>query len=73
MTFSQEAKNEVLKSVKNVKGCCASSFLTAVLKAIGSLKLERRKFCFTVEYPDDSEICFIIFLPRTGENKQVSP
>lgn len=49
MTFSQEAKNEVLKSVKNVKGCCASSFLTAVLKAIGSLKLERRKFCFTVE------------------------
>lgn len=49
MTFSQQVKSEVLKSLKNVKGCCASSFLTAVLKAIGSLTLEFRKFSFTIE------------------------
>lgn len=49
MTFSQEVKSEILKSLKNVKGCCASSFLTAVLKAIGSLTLEWRKFCFTIQ------------------------
>ncbi len=49
MTFSQEVKSEVLKSVKNIKGCCARSFLTAVLKAIGSLTLEYKKFYFTVE------------------------
>ena len=49
MTFSQEVKSEVLKSLKNIKGCCAGSFLTAVLKAIGSLTLEFRKFSFTIE------------------------
>ena len=49
MIFSQQVKSEVLKSLKNVKGCCASSFLTAVLKAIGSLTLEFRKFSFTIE------------------------
>lgn len=49
MTFSQEVKSEVLKSLKNIKGCCATSFLTAVLKSIGSLTLENRKFSFTME------------------------
>ncbi|MDE7454497.1 MAG: DNA-binding protein WhiA [Clostridia bacterium] len=49
MTFSQEVKSEILKSLKNVKGCCAASFLTAVLKSIGSLTLEYRKFSFTME------------------------
>jgi len=49
MTFSQEVKSEVLKSLKNIKGCCASPFLTAVLKSIGSLTLEYKKFFFTVE------------------------
>lgn len=49
MTFSQEVKSEIIKSLKNVKGCCASSFLTAVLKAIGSLTLEWRKYSFTIQ------------------------
>lgn len=49
MTFSQEAKSEALKSLKNIKGCCATSFLTAALKAIGSLTLEGRKFYFTIQ------------------------
>lgn len=49
MTFSQEAKIEALKSLKNAKGCCAASFLAAVLKASGSLTLEFHKYSFTVQ------------------------
>lgn len=49
MTFSQDVKSEILKSVRNIKGCCATSFLTAVLKSIGSLSLESRKFSFSIE------------------------
>ena len=49
MTFSQEVKAEVIKSLKSIKGCCAASFLTAVLKSIGSLTLEFKRLSFTVE------------------------
>lgn len=49
MTFSQDVKSEIIKSVRNIKGCCAASFLTAVLKSSGSLALENKKFSFTVE------------------------
>ena len=49
MTFSQSVKNEILKSVRNLKGCCATSFLTAVLKSAGSLTLGTDGFCFTLE------------------------
>ncbi|MCM1533739.1 MAG: DNA-binding protein WhiA [Corallococcus sp.] len=49
MTFSQNVKSEIIKSVRNLKGCCATSFLTAVLKSIGSLSLEYKKFSFTIE------------------------
>lgn len=49
MTFSQEVKSEILKSLKSIKGCCAASFLTAVLKSIGSLTLAYRKFSFTIQ------------------------
>ncbi len=49
MTFSQSVKNEILRSARNAKPCCAAAFLTAVLKAVGSLTLERFGYCFSVE------------------------
>ena len=49
MTFSQSVKNEIFKSVRNLKGCCATSFLTAVLKSAGSLTLGADGFSFTLE------------------------
>lgn len=49
MTFSQSVKSEILKSVRNSKGCCATSFLTAVLKSVGSLTLGRDGYAFSVE------------------------
>lgn len=58
MTFSQEVKSEILKSLKNIKGCCATSFLTAVLKSIGSLTLENRKFSFTIENDNHDFLSF---------------
>ena len=48
MTFSQSVKNEILKSVRNLKGCCATSFLTAVLKSAGSLTLTVNGFSFSL-------------------------
>ena len=48
MTFSQSVKNEILKYVRNLKGCCATSFLTAALKTAGSLTLGIDGFCFTL-------------------------
>ena len=49
MTFSQRVKNEICKSVRNLKGCCASYFLTAVLKSAGSLTLGPNGFSFSLE------------------------
>ena len=49
MSFSRNVKNEILKSVRNLKGCCATSFLTAALKSAGSLTLGFDGFSFTVE------------------------
>ena len=48
MTFSQSVKNEILKSVRNLKGCCATSFLTATLKSAGSLSLTVGGFSFSL-------------------------
>lgn len=58
MTFSQEVKSEILKSLKNIKGCCAASFLTAVLKSIGSLTLEFKKFSFAIESDNHDFLTF---------------
>ena len=49
MTFSQSVKSEILKTVRNTKGCCATSFLTAVLKSVGSLTLGFDGYAFSVE------------------------
>lgn len=59
MTFSQSVKSEILKSVKKLSGCCATSFLTAVLKSVGSLSLGFKGFAFTVESdnPEFLDVC----------------
>lgn len=49
MTFSQRAKAEILKSVRNAGSCCACAFLTAVIKSIGSLTLGHDGYAFSVE------------------------
>ncbi len=49
MSFSQNVKEEIFKNVQKLKGCCATSFLTAVLKSIGSLCFEENGYCFSVE------------------------
>ena len=49
MTFSQRVKNEIIKSARNLKGCCATYFLTAVLKSAGSLTLGTSGLSFTLE------------------------
>lgn len=49
MTFSQSVKTEVLKSIKNIKPCCAQAFLSAVLKSVGSLELSLGGFTFSVD------------------------
>lgn len=49
MSFSQSVKEEILKNIQKIKGCCAASFLTAVLKSTGCLCLENGEYCFTVE------------------------
>lgn len=40
VSFSQSVKDEILKSIKKLKGCCATSFLYAILKSAGSLSLD---------------------------------
>lgn len=72
MTFSQEVKGEVLKSLKNIKGCCATSFLTAVLKSIGSLRLKFRRFSFTVESDNHDFLTMCKKLSQTYFNSKAT-
>ena len=59
MTFSQSVKSEILKSARNLKGCCAASFkFLAVLKSVGSLTLGRDGYAFCVE-SDNQELLTI--------------
>lgn len=65
MTFSQTVKNEILKSVRRIKSCCATSFLTAVIKGIGSLELTFGGFAFSVE-SDNHEL--LVFCKTIAED-----
>ena len=83
MTFSQSVKNEILKSVRNIKGCCATSFLTAVLKSAGSLTLGSDGFSFSLESDnvDFLKICQALAnelgveaeIEEEGNNKKGAP
>ena len=49
MSFSQSVKEEIFKKVKKVKGCCATSFLTAVLKSAGSLCVANGSYSYSLD------------------------
>ena len=66
MTFSQNVKNEILKYVRNLKGCCATSFLTAVLKSAGSLTLGVDGFSFSLESDNQD---FLIICKNLAESE----
>ena len=73
MSFSRNVKNEILKSVRNLKGCCATSFLTAVLKSAGSLSLGTGGFSFSLE-SDNHEfltICHTLANSELGVNSEI--
>lgn len=73
MSFSQSVKEEILKNVKKIKGCCATSFLTAVLKSIGLLCLECNAFRFDVESDNLELLEFCSALARNffGEESEI--
>lgn len=73
MSFSQTVKEEILKNVKKVKGCCATSFLTAVLKSIGLLCLEHNAFRFDVESDNLEllEFCAALARNNLGEESEI--
>ena len=58
MTFSQSTKQEILKTIRHIRGCCATSFLTAVLKSIGSLTLGYKSFGFALESENHEMLTF---------------
>ena len=82
-TYSKSVKSEILKNVRNSKGCCATSFLTAVLKSAGSLSLTVGGFAFAIESDnlDFVTICKSLALQigvdaeidKVGTNKKGEP
>ena len=58
MTFSQTTKQEILKTIRHIRGCCATSFLTAVLKSIGSLTIGYKSFGFALESENHEMLTF---------------
>ena len=73
MTFSQSVKNEILKNVRNLKGCCASSFLTAVLKSAGSLALgfDGYSFCLESDNRDFLTVCQSLASSELGVEAEI--
>lgn len=48
MTFSQQTKGEILKSIKTSRSCCCDTFVYTVLKATGSLELTVKGLALSV-------------------------
>lgn len=73
MTFSQNAKLEIIRSVRNAKTCCATAFLAAVLKSIGSLTLEKGGYRFSIESDNEEllEMCRRLANERLGVDSVV--
>ena len=63
-----------MKNVKKVTGCCATSFLTAVLRSIGLLSLENNAFRFDVESDNLGLLEFCANLARNffGEESEIT-
>ncbi len=75
MTISQSAKNEIMRSVRNAKPCCATAFLAAVLKSVGSITLGRGGYCFSVESDnvDFLNLCSRLAAERLNVNSTIEP
>ena len=58
MSFSQSVKEEILNNIKKMKGCCATSFLTAVLKSIGSICVDNNGYGYSVETDNGDLLMF---------------
>lgn len=73
MTFSQSVKNEILKTVRNIKGCCATSFLTAVMKSSGSLTIGYKGYAFSLESdnPDFLTLCKNLAFDKLGVDAEI--
>lgn len=65
MSFSQSVKEEIFKNLKKVKGCCATAFLTAVLKSIGSLCVDSDGYGFSAESDNGDLLEFCSYLAQT--------
>lgn len=49
MTFSQNTKNEILRSVRNLKDCCQEAFLYGAVKSCGSLSFGTGKISVALD------------------------
>lgn len=65
MSFSQTVKEEIVRNVKRTKRCCATSFLTAVLKSAGSLCMDVNGCCFSMETDNSSLVDLCVTLAQT--------
>lgn len=65
MSFSQSVKEEVLKSAKKCKSCCAQAFLTGVMKSIGSLCLLSSGYGFAAESDNGALLEFCAGLAKS--------
>lgn len=66
MSFSQSVKEEILKNLKKIKGCCIAPFLTAVLRSIGSLSRDDFGYSLCVESDNGA---FLEFCARIAEQQ----
>ena len=71
MTFSQTTKQEILKTIRHIRGCCATSFLTAVLKSIGSLTIGYKSFGFALESENHEMLTFCKHLAEVNLGRNI--
>lgn len=62
-TFSQEVKNEIMSSCKNLSNCCAKAFLYGAIKGGGSLCMSNKGLGFSIS---SSNFDFIKLIAATA-------
>lgn len=55
-----------MNNIKKIKGCCATSFLTAVLKSIGSICVDSNGYGFSMETDNGDLLMFCAELSRSA-------
>ena len=61
-----------MNNVKKIKGCCATSFLTAVLKSIGSICVDSSGYGFSVDTDNGDLLLFCADLAQGALNSECS-